>query len=672
MRISRIHIQNFGILADVEIDSSDTQQHLVFVNGRNSRGKTSFLGSLKWGLLGEQPKWAEQVNKWALSGCANGDTVTVRVVIEILLDHDEGTAVVERSSSFSIVDNKVKQQIGGESLTVKVRGTSQNMYTDVLVSPEIWLEQKFPKRLKNFFLFDGELMQNFFDANVKMYIADAVREIAGVDKFEELAVQFSLVEEAANKKVATLAGSKAQSAEETYRNSAKFENLLISDLDEKKEALTKLELRLDEILAIKSGNEATLEQAKRAQDVAQLLKLKSQKLAEEESLFQSKVLNCGTQALLSPLFGAVENEYERAIKLGIDVPPKFNPKHIAALITEGSCICGCDLRSNKEAMATLKGLVDQSNNASQIGDLLSSVNETLNNEKSKMPLQLQLIRESNERIKELNQEILELREEQDKLAEQGVDLSNLAQQALAMEQRKVQADIHECSQEIGSLNKDIDLAKQKTIKAKAEFEKATKGLSGAEKFKRQSEVASSLAKAAKAIHSMALESVRSQLENAMSEKFAKIADGAYQTKVTDDFEVLTLDSSGEHINLSAGLQMMKGYIFAIALREVINLGLPLVVDSPFGKLDAVFVEYVSQMLAGLATKEFEGSSRQIIFMMHDGEYTPYTRKHFMDSNPDEWYLAWEIDGVKSIAGQGLDPAWFDSTAWKDWNEGKIK
>jgi hypothetical protein len=80
------------------------------------------------------------------------------------------------------------------------------------------------------------------------------------------------------------------------------------------------------------------------------------------------------------------------------------------------------------------------------------------------------------------------------------------------------------------------------------------------------------------------------------------------------------------------------------------------------------------MLSNLLTQEISESRRQVIFLMHDGEYTPYTRKHFADSHPTEVYLAYEpgFDTKKSILGKGIDPNWLKFTAWKDWAEEKIK
>lgn len=673
MLIKKIRIQNFGILADVEIDFNHELQHLAFINARNSRGKTSLLSALKWALIGEQQNWGEQVNNWALKQTKDEDSISVKVTVEVLLDRSEGTAIIERSASFQTKLQKIVKSIGVETVTVKNRPDAKGAFTEVAVRPDAWLDTHFPKRLKNFFLFDGETMQKFFDTNVQSYIADAVREIAGVDHFESLTVNFKRVEEQANKKIASMGGDKTIKAEDDYRKATRYEYLLEEEIRKTEALLGEAELRLEDVIEQRRGQDFSADQAQRAQDIAAFIKTASEEKKLAEAEFEKKVLNNGIKGLLHPLFGAVEQEYARALDIGIDVPPKFDPKHIKELLESGNCICGCDLVDNSSGKQELLRLIDRSTNASQIGKILDKTNNELKRLLFAAEAQLEVIDKSNLEVARLTNYINDLRVEQDDLAALGIGSAptSLAQ-ALAHDQKSLQAEIFQYSSDLGGMKSDFSIAKKQTEKAKSEFEKATKGLDGSKNLRAQSELARELSEAAGQIHKIALESVRHKLELAMEEKFSKLAGAAYKTKVTPDFEVITLNVDGDEINLSAGLQMMKGYVFAIALREVINLGLPLVVDSPFGRLDQVFVEEVSGMLAELAATEFEDSSRQIVFLMHDGEYTPYTRRHFLASNPYESYLAWEIDGEKSVSGVGLDPAWFDHTAWKDWKEGKIQ
>jgi hypothetical protein len=119
--------------------------------------------------------------------------------------------------------------------------------------------------------------------------------------------------------------------------------------------------------------------------------------------------------------------------------------------------------------------------------------------------------------------------------------------------------------------------------------------------------------------------------------------------------------------------MAKAYIFSLALRDVINLGFPLIVDTPFGRLSEDFRVWLARILSEFLVKEAQKSNRQIIFLMTDTEYTPFTKKHFSAAKPLEYFLAYEKgnEADKSNLGKGIDPGWLELTVWKAWAEGKL-
>jgi hypothetical protein len=135
-----------------------------------------------------------------------------------------------------------------------------------------------------------------------------------------------------------------------------------------------------------------------------------------------------------------------------------------------------------------------------------------------------------------------------------------------------------------------------------------------------------------------------------------------------------LNEFGKETELSEGEKMMKAYIFSICLREVINLGFPLVVDTPFGRLDSPNRAELAKMLSNFLEEEVAKSNRQAFFLMQDTEYNPYTRKYFEHLKPIEAYLAKDnnFENIKSDLGYGIDEDWFLFESWKDWKEGKIK
>jgi hypothetical protein len=200
---------------------------------------------------------------------------------------------------------------------------------------------------------------------------------------------------------------------------------------------------------------------------------------------------------------------------------------------------------------------------------------------------------------------------------------------------------------------------------------ATKNDKEAIQLSREVEVCKEIALAAEKIYESAIEQVRSKLERAVSQNFDKVKLGGFQTVITDDFEVLTL-KDGRKTSLSEGEKMLKGYIFSIALRDVINLNLPLVVDTPFGRLGAGFRKMVAEELASLMSGGEDKNNRQLIFSMHDLEYTPLERRYFEKANPKELYLANDPESPteKSILGEGIDPSWYLEGHWREFANAK--
>ena len=188
MKIERVNISNFGIISEIELDISAPEGSLVFLNGRNGRGKTTFQAALRWCFYGEEPPIAKFVSTFSLSKSKVSDTITSRVSVEIKIDAIGTLAVIERSQIFQKTDDEKVRRVGAPILQVKIRRAAAGSFTQIEADSELWLETFFPRRLMNFFLFDGEMMKNFFDLRVKGEVENAIREIAGVDRFNKIAI----------------------------------------------------------------------------------------------------------------------------------------------------------------------------------------------------------------------------------------------------------------------------------------------------------------------------------------------------------------------------------------------------------------------------------------------------------------------------------------------------
>jgi DNA sulfur modification protein DndD len=165
-------------------------------------------------------------------------------------------------------------------------------------------------------------------------------------------------------------------------------------------------------------------------------------------------------------------------------------------------------------------------------------------------------------------------------------------------------------------------------------------------------------------------SVRLKLQRSLTSSFKQVEGASsFETKVSDEFEVQTLDSLDREVDLSEGQKMIKAYMFSVALRDVIGLSYPLIVDTPIGRMDTGNVDLLSREIKKL----FDGPRiSQVVMMMHDNEYTPYTKKKLEGLEPLEMYLEQNLDEDESTLKRGINPEWLNKGAWKDWNEGKIR
>jgi DNA sulfur modification protein DndD len=164
--------------------------------------------------------------------------------------------------------------------------------------------------------------------------------------------------------------------------------------------------------------------------------------------------------------------------------------------------------------------------------------------------------------------------------------------------------------------------------------------------------------------------VRKQLEDSISKRFVRVQGcGNYRVSVTEDFDVNVFSDTGTQPELNEGSKMALAYIFSIALREVVGLSFPLIVDTPLGRVSSKNRAMLAEALYELVTS---GTKHQVILMMHDGEYSPYTKRDFAPAQPLETYLALSRDERESRLEFGIDPDWTTRDAWKDWADGNIK
>jgi DNA sulfur modification protein DndD len=672
LKIDRVSIQNFGIIADINLDISAKEGSLVFLNGRNGRGKTTFQSALRWCFYGDEPAPAKFLSSWSLNRANIGDTLTARVEAEVVMDSAGSLAIIERTQTFQKTDSAIPKRIGQTSLSVKVRKSAAGSLTEVQADPQIWVQNFFPKRLINFFLFDGEMMKNFFDLKVKGAVENAVREIAGVDRFENISKNMAAVETTLNRKIAKLTGAKAEKINIQLEAQQKLLVDIYKDWQTLDEELKANKARSEEISSILAGLEGQADAAERLKYLEKEEQdFKDQRKKAEED-FQSEILTSGTNSLLISAFPEFRKQIDRA-KQEDWLPPPFEPSRVEKLLEDGECICGTHLTPGDSYTKSLEALIEKHRVSSGVGKVLDSMSREIDLVEQSLLQGWKSIQDKNSVIMNVTSRIERVQKEKERLLEimKGSDATEirlLVDEKKALDRRRESLVI-----DIARLLGQNESQTYKVESLQRELAEATEGNKEAELLQHEARIARDISEAAGKIHQSAIKQVRQRLQDSFSEKFAVVKKGKFKTEITEDFEVRTLNEFGHETELSEGEKMMKAYVFAISLREVINLGFPLVVDTPFGRLDSSNRAELSKMLSKFLESEVTQANRQAFFLMQDTEYTPYTKKYFEKLNPIEAYLAKDesFENIKSDLGYGIDPDWLLYESWKDWAEGRI-
>lgn len=667
MKISKVKLSNFSILHDIEVDFQSASKDMVFLNATNGGGKTTFQSALAWCIYGDPPEEGKFLSNYELNRSTIGTVIKVGVRIELNPDPENGTTIIERVQAFEKIGENNAKVLGAASLSIQSRENLPGALTTPHPSPEYWLRKYFPPSLQGFFLFDGEKMTKFWDQRVKNDIEGAVKGIARVDLFESISKKMRRLEEQKMRKIARKGGGKIEALEKECSDERKILESEKSDRDSVRKELGELRVlfkNLSSLLGESTRHKDDLLAFDSLSKDEQQLSADLDKVKRELYVL---VLEIGLKTSFMKSFPVLQSQVEKAEREDW-LPPPFEPERVKSLLDAEECICGATLKDGTPQVQKLKSLIDRFNLSSAVGKILEDTNRQTRLISNSLDSELRLEKSKRDHITSLTESLKGVREKKAKIAERlkGIDVTEVDKVNVNFENTHQRIVNLQSQEEI--LARGMEKRAEKIRNLEARIKEATRDDKEARELSIEKDLCDQIASAADSIYSNAINQVRTDLEQAIAKPFAAATGKEFRTQITEDFEVLTLLEDGKKVALAEGEKMLKGYIFSIALRDVIKLNLPLVVDTPFGKLGFAFRKIVATQLTTLMTGENGGRSLQLIFSMHDTEYTPAERECFERAKPLELYFTNDPKSPKdrSILGEGIDPRWLEDGNWKNW------
>lgn len=638
MKFTSISLTNFRQHRDLNLDLRGDRGQFAVIQGRNGAGKTNLLKGITWIITGklalDEPKFLPEslLSHNALTNAQVGDEIIVHGAIDVDLGRSE--ARIERQLSFVKKDDGVR--FVSEELTITELKDASSGFVRV-ADPGLWLDQYLPSRFSHYFLFDGEHLNRFFKETEAHYVKQAVLEIANIDQLGKLVEHLDTTVNDLIREAGRNANSDGENLGEAHQRYISRQNEAREKIEVQRAAALELSERIDEVKAKLGDINAIQADIARRDNFEAQADAASQRSAQARTELYSWAMANAASLFLEDALEKTAAEIKQAAADNI-LPPPFKPDALRELLTNEACVCGRDLKPHSEACTHIEKVLEKFDQLSATGEILTKLQEPLYAITSNMGRAAKDARVIQDRIKQAVEEeksaTTQFKTLSKKLA--GSDDENIAQ--LSKNFDKYQADLAEANKEIGRLEAQEEGFALEAQKYERLIASQASNDEKAKATQKKIAFGQDVLSAARTLFVDLNNQVRQQVASNLNEEFQSMIwkkDSFLPVEIDENYRVSVKNNQGFEVreNLSAGETACLAFAFSLTLSKVAGFFYPMVVDSPFGRLDQEVKQFVSDVLSKVLESDAEGDSNQLIMLMTDGEYTESVSEVMAKSDP---------------------------------------
>jgi DNA sulfur modification protein DndD len=652
LRIKSVTIKNFRAYygdSGPILFSRDQESPVTIFHGTNGLGKTSMFNAIHWGIYGKERKSKDHkikseglVNSYVIDSLKEGVNDEMFVKIQIENQNEDLQYEIQRKillSKEGISSDLIVSDVLGGNVPRYIVANSEVSFSykdpdsddDELIKTKnpitvsSLLKKIFPRQLSNFFLLDGELLDDFMNSN-DVFIKNGIEQISQLPLLVNSVKHIKFT----SNKVGTSATSNRTNytmTQDKISNKEKIKDKLQEDLpqtiseiktlDRQLEDGIKLILKYDEETV--ANNQTLIETNKTALKVLEL------NIKENKSKIQNLVYNNLDKILMKNAYDSATSKYKKYVEEK-KLPSKFSKDILEQLLHTHECVCGRNLDEDKNAIdaiqdmlnvsydstlgVSMNKIVDQTsdivNNFANDSSLVVEIN-TLNNQISKYRqarIDVKgLIEKLEKELDKINsKELEEIRTNNDKLKIKIKDKNNIVHEKNIL--------LEGLTTELGKLERDFVQLKRLTIKDDH----------AVNKMNLAQYIQTTLNKA----HEQLRKEFVEQVQSATQELFMKTAPQArvFESISIDKntFAISALRAKDKSKDLSRGQAHVLGISFINAIRTITTKNYFMIIDSPFNN--------ISQRERIDICDEIPTSHKntQLTFLVTDSEYEADVKK----------------------------------------------
>lgn len=606
MKFERIVLENFRqYYGRQRIDfARDSKRNVTVIQGVNGAGKTSLFLAINWCLYGRSlenvkvvDNVGELISKEAIDKATVGELVFAKIEITFL--HNGERYTIRR------VLQGIKQDNGTISLypndEVNMMRTRPDGQAEKVGNPLGFMNAILPVNVREYFLFDGEKIDNFAKPEAAAQVKDAIYLVLKLEILDR-----------ARRHLESLAADYRKELKRT--SGGELRDLLERD-EKAREAKEKAEKRIDEVKKeIESAERkiADIDQKLRESESTKILQQQRDRILSDLKQRREELENVISQireTATGAYFITAQPAIDRALtildekrKLG-EIPSNIRKQFVQDLIAEMRCICGRPFMDGSPEHEHLLKLMNKSL-PDALDDEITNTNATL--------------RTFSERIHRYKHNLDSLMKERVRLADiikvLDAELDDVGRQLkgspleeikdLENKRQDIQSDIDSYNMDLGSLATQV----QSLLKESASLEKAIQNARKEEKKEQllstKLELAQKSADAISEMYQSFADDMRSRIVVKTKEIFKNLIwkeSHFRDIQLGPDFNLEVIDRYGlpARPELSAGERQVLSLSFITAMSRISEEEAPLVMDTPFGRLSSQHRESITEYLPEL-------------------------------------------------------------------------
>lgn len=654
MKLLSLELNNFRqFIGKNFIDFGGKNNKVTVIYGLNGYGKTGIFRAIMFCLYGytslerdnldavQRNKGLVLVNH-SLVEKANGDYVQASVTLKF--EHNNVVYELYRSIFCAKQGEEFNQKQGDVRLIQTIDNSTKAPITDYDQVKQILNSIIDPKN-KDFFLFDGEQMEELTKQSDKSMkdIKRGITDLLRLDAITLVKQEFIRAQKSVERSIKdnSLSAELEQVNLEIDKVNRQIEekNAILESADAELECLEKEKSEIaDKIRASAEG----AEKQKQKDSLVTEISVLDDELSELRRKLRD-VLKTAPAFLGETIVTDAYNELKQRADRG-ELPSNIKDDFIKELLSQGMCICGNNLNEHPEAVEKLKEYLNKNigkyaEAGFQVFQMTKDLSQKINLRINKDVEEITLAYNSKKNEKEtLNKKIQVIDDE----LKGFVNLSNYTNRSNIIEK-----EIRENIAKKGAAEEclaQLNIQHEELYKQRAKYSEQDKLLSN---FQRQLDLLRKASTELDLVYQSYSDELRKQLSACATDIMKKIADketlqAVSKIAISDKFILDVLSPSQVNIlpQISSGQRQVVSISYICSLMQVaIGLEMPLLMDTPFGRLSGAPRDACLQKLPDLLT--------QWILLTTDTEFTEAEAQALRRSN--SWGKVYEIESSGGVS-----------------------